>query len=240
MSKNNPTLLIVEDDQNLQRVLADFLGAQGYNIIIAGRGDEAIETIRSQNPVAVILDVMIPGANGFEVCRSVRPDYQGAILILTGCDQEQDLILGLESGADDYVTKPVTPQILLARLRALLRRVDIHQAALSPEGRTGQGDEPITLGPLAILHGAREVRIEGNLVALTTLEYELIALLADRVAQTVDRTTLYEELLDREYDGLDRTIDVHISRLRKKLAEHGGSPDWIKTIHGRGYQLLIH
>jgi DNA-binding response OmpR family regulator len=233
------TILIVEDDALLQRVLADFLTAQGFATLIESRGDLAIATIREHNPAAVILDIIIPEVDGFEVCRQVRPDYQGAILILTGCDQEDDLIRGLESGADDYVTKPVTPQILLARLRALLRRVHIYRIGLGETISETFGDEPIHVGELTITPRSREVFIDSEPVALTTLEYELLALLATHVAQPLDRSFLYQELLDREYDGLARTLDVHISRLRRKLAEHGGSSDWIKTLHGRGYQLAI-
>ncbi|MFU8803898.1 MAG: winged helix-turn-helix domain-containing protein, partial [Bradymonadaceae bacterium] len=185
------------------------------------------------------LDVMIPGVDGFEVCEQVRPQFKGAILILTGVDDEHAHIRGLELGADDYVTKPVTPPVLLARLRALLRRI-------KTPGPRGDGefaglfhDDSFVVGEMTIVASARDVKIGPQSIDLTTLEYELLVLLAQRAGVTVERDLLYQALLEREYDGLDRTIDVHISRLRKKLAEGGGSADWIKTIHGRGYQLIL-
>lgn len=238
MLESEPNVLIVEDDPDLAGALSEFLRSEGYATDVERDGTQAIERIRENPPAAVILDLGLPGADGFEVCRAVRPDYMGAIIMLTGSKGDNDHIQGLEAGADDYVTKPVSTPLLLARLKALLRRLE-QISEVTDVSLTGIDSKKLNRGPLFIDRRAREASIDDEPVKLTTFEFDLLWMLARRTGSTVSRDDLYRHLLDREYDGLDRTIDVHISRLRKKLVEYGGDAEWIKTIHGKGYQFFV-
>ena len=238
MLESEPNVLIVEDDPDLADALSEFLESEGYDTDVENNGARAIERIEEAPPAAVILDLGLPGADGFEICRAVRPDYMGAIIMLTGAKGDNDHIQGLEAGADDYVTKPVSTPLLLARLKALLRRLE-QISEVTDVSLTGVDNKKLTKGPLFIDRRAREASIDDDPVKLTTFEFDLLWLLARRAGTTVSRDELYRELLEREYDGLDRTIDVHISRLRKKLVEFGGDAEWIKTIHGKGYQFFV-
>ncbi len=238
MLESEPTVLIVEDDPELAEALQELLDSEGFTTSIETNGSRAIERIEEEAPAAVILDLGLPGANGFEVCRAVRPDYMGAIIMLTGQSGDNEHIEGLEAGADDYVTKPLSPPILLARLNALMRRLE-QISEVTDVSLAGMDTKKLERGPLLINRRARETRIGGEPVKLTTFEFDLLWMLARRTGNTVSRDELYDQLLDREYDGLDRTIDVHISRLRKKLVAYGGNDDWIKTIHGKGYQFFV-
>ncbi|WP_206524168.1 response regulator transcription factor [Lujinxingia sediminis] len=238
MMESEATVLIVEDDPGLASALGELLEAEGYKTRVEHNGERAIEHIRSENPDAVLLDLGLPDSDGFEVCKAVRPAYMGAIIMLTGSHGDNDHIRGLEVGADDYVTKPVSPPLLLARLKALLRRLE--QISEVTDLSVASGDsKKLNMGPLFIDRRARQATIDETLVELTTFEFDLLWMLARRSGTTVRRDELYRHLLDREYDGLDRTIDVHISRLRKKLVEFGGEADWIKTVHGKGYQFFV-
>ena len=232
------TVLIVEDDPALATALQDFLDLEGFQTSLESNGVRAIERIRAEAPAAVILDLGLPDADGFEICRAVRPEYMGAIIMLTGAHGDNDHIRGLEAGADDYVTKPVSTPLLLARLKALLRRLE-QISEVTDVSLINADSKQLESGPLFIDRRAREASIGEEPVHLTTFEFDLLWMLARRAGSTVGRDELYRRLLDRDYDGLDRTIDVHISRLRKKLVEYGGDADWIKTIHGKGYQFFI-
>ena len=238
MDTEGINVLIVEDDPELGEALASLLESEGFSVDLESNGTRAIERIEEESPAAVILDLDLPGTHGFDVCRSVRPDYVGAIIMLTGKKGENEHIEGLEAGADDYVTKPVSTPVLIARLNALLRRLE-QISEVTDVSLAGIDTKKLTRGPLEIDRRAREAHIDGQSVQLTTFEFDLLWLLTSRAGSTVSRDELYEELLDREYDGLDRTIDVHISRLRKKLVEFGGESDWVKTIHGKGYQFFV-
>ncbi len=238
MMENEATVLIVEDDADLAGALDEFLTNEGYATDVERNGERAVERILEEAPAAVILDLNLPDADGFEVCRKVRPDYMGAIIMLTGSKGDNDHIEGLEAGADDYVTKPVSTPLLLARLKALLRRLE-QISEVTDVPLTGIDSKKFQKGPLFIDRRAREARINDDEVRLTTFEFDLLWVLAKRAGKTVSRDDLYMQLLDREYDGLDRTIDVHISRLRKKLVEYGGDAEWVKTIHGKGYQFFV-
>ncbi len=238
MMESEATVLIVEDDPGLASALKEFLDSEGFDTAVETNGERAIERILQELPAAVILDLGLPDADGFEVCRAVRPEYMGAIVMLTGSHGDNDHIKGLEAGADDYVTKPVSTPLLLARLKALIRRLE-QISEVTDVSLTGIDNKKLQKGPLFIDRRARETMINDDNVRLTTFEFDLLWLLARRAGTTVSRDDLYRELLDREYDGLDRTIDVHISRLRKKLIEFGGDAEWIKTIHGKGYQFFV-
>ena len=238
MMHTEATVLIVEDDPELAGTLAELLEGEGYETEKETNGRRAIERILSEKPGAVLLDVGLPDADGFEICEAVRPDYMGAIIMLTGSQGTNDHIRGLEVGADDYVTKPISTPLLLARLRSLMRRLE-QISEVTDVSLTGIDTKKLQKGPLFINRRAREAFIDNASIRLTTFEFDLLWMLAKRAGTTVGRDELYRHLLDREYDGLDRTIDVHISRLRKKLVEYGGDAEWIKTVHGKGYQFFI-
>jgi len=223
-----PRLLLVEDDERLADLLVDYLGAHGFEVAREAHGDAAVERIRHERPTLVLLDVMLPGLDGFEVCRRVRPDYAGPILVLTARTEDVDQIVGLELGADDYVVKPVEPRVLLARVRALLRRT----ASL---GDTRGATRRIAIGPLVVDATRYEARLGSQLLELTTAEFELLWALASRAGEVLDRDALLGALRGIGYDGLNRSIDMRVSKLRQKLGDDPEQPVWIKTVRGVGY-----
>lgn len=225
----NYRILLVEDDADLASMVADFLAPHGFEVSIEGRGDTAAERITKENPDAVLLDVNLPGLDGFSVCKGVRFDYDGAIIMVTARGEEIDEVLGLESGADDYIAKPVRPRALLARLRTHLRRA-------TP---ADQASHPIVVGSLVVDAARRSVEIAGATVDLTTAEFDLLHLLAKRAGQTLSRNDIYQEIHEMKYDGLDRSIDLRVSRLRKKLGDDPAKPQRIKSVRGVGYMLSV-
>lgn len=225
------TILLVEDDRKLAELTAEFLMINDYQVKIIDNGDEAIEYARKIKPLAIILDVMLPGSDGLVVCRKVREFYQGPILMLTAMDSDIDEVVGLETGADDYLTKPTKPRVLLAHLRALLRRVESYDAVPSDQSSLLQ------VGQVSIDHKSRAVQVNGKDVHLTTAEYNLLWLLTEQSGEVISREELHRKTFKLEYDGLDRSIDLRISRLRKKLGDDPKTPYIIKTIRGQGYLL---
>ncbi len=218
-------VLIVEDDLRLQELLADLLTGAGYKVATESRGDVAVDRILGDAPDLVLLDIGLPGKDGLEVCRSVRSDYAGRILVLTARGDEIDEILGLELGADDYLAKPVAPRRLLARVKALLRRP---AAAITA---------PVENGPLIVDPGRRLVSLDGRTLEVGTAEFELLLLLARRLGEVVSRDDILRSLRGGGYDGIDRSVDLRVSRLRKVLGDDPRKPTWIKTVHGAGYLL---
>jgi two-component system, OmpR family, response regulator RstA len=225
------TIVLVEDDVGLAELVAERLTGEGYQVLREVDGRRACEVIRRTQPDIVILDLMLPGMDGFQVCRQVRPAYGGPILILTARDDDLDQILGLELGADDYVTKPVKPRVLLARVRALLRRAQ-------PAVRTPNEPTRIELGALQVDASRREVLLKDRQVGVTTVEFDLLWHLALRAGQVVSRQELYQAIYHYDYDGLDRSIDVYVSRLRQKLEDDPVAPQFIKTVRGAGYLMV--
>ena len=219
-------ILVVEDDPKLAAMIPDYLREQGFLADIEGRGDRAIPRILAEQPSLVVLDLMLPGADGLAVCRKVRAGYSGPILMLTARDGEGDEVLGLELGADDYLAKPVRPRLLLARIRALLRR-----PGPTPEMKS----EELVIGDLALRPGAREALVRGARLPLTSGEFDLLWLLASNAGQAVSREFLHEQLVGTDYADFERSIDLRISRLRHKLEQASVSPEPIKTIRGVGY-----
>ena len=228
----NDTILLVEDDEKLSSMMADFLRSHNFNVMVEGHGNRAIEFIEQNPPRAIILDVMLPGSDGFTICRTVRPKYQGPILMLTSLSDEIDEIAGLENGADDYLSKPVKSHVLLAHLRALLRRIE-------SDDPTPDHEKIINAGNIAINAQNRSVICDGTEVHLTTAEYNLLWLLAERSGEVVSREELHRKTFKLEYDGTDRSIELRISRLRRKLGDDPKLPYIIKTIRGEGYLLAI-
>lgn len=230
MTPDRP-ILLVEDDSVLSELIVDYLGNHEVTVKVEPRGDRAIERILEEAPIAVILDLGLPGADGFEVCRRVRRDYRGFILILTAQGDEVDEIACLELGADDFLAKPVTPRLLLARLKALLRRQEHVEAA--PRSQV------VRVGELEVYPGRREAVFHGGALDLTTGEFDLLTYLAERAGETVSRQELYEELRGIKYDGLDRSIDLRVSRLRSKLEAGSADSELIKSVRGVGYLLAV-
>lgn len=231
MSNETARLLIVEDDDQLATLLLDYLGQHGFSVSRVSTGDEAPETILESNPDLVVLDLMLPGKNGLDVCREVRGRYQGAILMLTASQSEVDHVAGLELGADDFVTKPIEPRVLLARIRAQLRR----RGATRASDTTGDGI--LTVGALQVDAQSRDVSVHGQPVVLTTMEFDVLLMLAREAGTVVRRDDLYLKVAGTEYDGIDRGMDVHVSRLRRKLQRSGFDSSRLKSVRGAGYLL---
>lgn len=227
-------LLLVEDDEELASLVQEYLSKNGYCVSIIGDGLEAGAYIRAHHPDLVLLDIMLPGQSGMDVCRQVRPDYTGPILMLTALDEDLDQMLGLELGADDYVIKPIKPRLLLSRIRALLRRTVKKEVV---ETAIVSSVEPPATTSLRVDIKARAVSMADRAINLTTAEYDLLSLLIDEAGTVVSRDTIVRSLRGFDYDGLDRSIDRRISRLRKKLHDDPTDPKIIKTIRGKGYLL---
>jgi two-component system response regulator RstA len=229
-------ILLVEDDQRLAAVVIEFLEGKGFQLAHESDGFEAKRRIVSEQPDLVILDLLLPGLNGIEVCRHARSEYPGPILMLTALSQEGDEVAGLEVGADDYLAKPVRPRVLLARIQALLRRTS-HRPITAADRPTEL--EPLSLGKLEIDRSARAAYLGQRLLELTTSEFELLEYLARRAGQVVSREQIYRELRGVEWDGLDRSIDLRVTRLRRKLGDGGKHPTLIKSIRGEGYLMAV-
>lgn len=228
-SEQSSRILLVEDDAGLAAMVRDFLVNEGFYVAIEGRGDDAIPRITSEAPDAVILDINLPGQDGLAVCRAVRDQYAGVILILTARAEDVDEIIGLEIGADDYLAKPVKPRVLLARLRAHLRK--------SPQVDNHPTNDHLTVGSIVIDCGRRTCELEGKAVDLTTAEFDLLWLLAENAGKVLSRAEISQTLLGLPYDGLDRSIDLRVSRLRKRINDDPTHPERIKSVRGVGYIL---
>ena len=227
-----PHIMLVEDDMSLAEWFSDYLTEQGYMVTLVNRGDVAVELIKTDNPDLVLLDIMLPVKDGFDVCREARSFYHGPVLMMTARDQEMDEVLGLELGADDYVTKPVKPRVLLSRIKALLRRSNNQSdAAIS-------SDNQIQLGNFHLDANSRTTKLNDKPVAISSNEFDVLWHLAKSAGQVVNRTELVQQLRGFDYDGFDRSVDIIVSRLRKKLGDDAHNPFRIKTIWGKGYLLV--
>ncbi|MFM2013515.1 MAG: hypothetical protein RLZZ396_2299 [Planctomycetota bacterium] len=224
------SVLLVEDDRELAEIVRDYLIENGFSVSIEMQGDLAVGRILQERPDLVVLDVNLPGMDGFTVCKSVRDQYQGAIVMLTARIEEIDEVLGLEFGADDYLTKPVRPRVLLARLRTHLRKSPAVNAEL---------EDCISVGGLSVYPSRRHVELRAVPVELTSAEFDLLHFLAQRAGKVVSRVELYESLAGETYDPQDRSIDLRISRLRRKLGDNQSNPTRIKSVRGTGYLLSI-
>lgn len=230
--RNGPIdILLVEDDRRLADLTAEYFRQNGLTVAVEARGDRAVARFKTEQPRIVLLDLMLPGADGLTVCRELREFFSGPILIFTARDSDIDQVIGLEAGADDYVAKPVDPMVLLARTRALLRRVEENVEQPRPVGE-------IVLGSLRISDAAQEVWLDGKNVPLTTQEFELLHLLARSAGTILSREDIFRNLRGIDYDGLDRSIDGRISKLRRKLNDNATKPSRIKTVWGKGYLLV--
>ncbi|ALN86610.1 winged helix-turn-helix domain-containing protein [Lysobacter capsici] len=218
-------ILLIEDDERLGALVAHYLGKHGYRVAVEADGARAVQAILERAPALVLLDISLPGQDGFEICRAVRARYAGIICMLTARTDDIDQVLGLELGADDYIGKPIEPRVLLARLRAHLRR----------DSAARQGGDLLCFGQLRIDRGTREATLHARRIELTTAEFDLLVLLADRAGHILSRDDLLQSLRGINFDGLDRSIDARISRLRRKLGDLAEEPERIKTVRGKGY-----
>lgn len=224
-------LLIIEDDDQLAELLVEYLGQHEFELSRVSSGDVGIQQILESPPEIVILDLMLPGANGLDVCRRVREHFAGAILMLTASQSEADHVAGLELGADDFVLKPIEPRVLLARIRTQLRRL---------RGAQREIDQSVlNVGELNIDSAAREATHGQLKVPLTTMEFDVLLMLAKGAGTVVKREDLYTQVLGTEYDGIDRGMDVHVSRIRRKLQNAGFDTSRLKSVRGVGYLLAV-
>ena len=230
MKEIQRTVLVVEDDDSLQDVLSYNLAKKGYRVLQAFDGDEALQVARAEELDLIVLDIMLPGLDGLEVCRIVRREMATPILILTARDQELDKVGGLELGADDYMTKPFSIRELVARVGALIRRREMDVGPPKVE-------KSISVGGLVLNLEARTARISGKSLDLRPKEYDLLAVLAGNPGRAYTRNELLDEVWGREYFGDPRTVDVHVRWLREKIETEPGSPRRIITIRGTGYRF---
>ena len=232
MNGSNIDILLIEDDTRLAELTATYLEQNGLRVAVEARGDRALERFAHERPRLVLLDLLLPGKDGLSICRELRRVHDVPILILTARDTDLDHVIGLEAGADDYVMKPVDPMVLLARVRALLRRTERTSTG------TAERRPDVLLGALRISETSREVWLHGQPVPLTTQEFELLSLLARRAGELVSRDEVFRTMRGIDYDGLDRSIDGRVSKLRRKLGDHAAAPTRIKTVWGKGYLLV--
>jgi two-component system response regulator RegX3 len=215
-------VLLVEDEEEIGRLVETYLDQDGWTVVWARSGEDALQVLARGSVRIVVLDVGLPGMDGFDVCRRIRARWPVPVLMLTARDEETDRVLGLELGADDYVTKPFSPRELVARIRAILRRAE-------PDGEV-----ELELGDVAIDRDAREVRVAGEPVELTGREFELLAFFLEHRGLVLSRERLLEAVWDLTYPGGTRTVDVHVGLLRRKL----GRPALIRTVRGAGYKAV--
>ncbi len=231
-----PRILLIEDDTRLAELIRAYLSQHGFSVGIESHGDAGLGRIVEDQPDLVLLDLMLPGLDGLAVCRMARARYAGPIIMLTAREDDVDQVVGLELGADDYVKKPVEPRVLLARIRAVLRRAATDRE-LGGDGAEDNGDVLIH-GALRLDRSARSATLGGAAVELTSNEFALLWILASHGGKAVDRETLLRQTRGVAYDGLDRSVDIAVSRLRKKLGDNPARPWRIKTVWGMGYLFV--
>ncbi|WP_170973057.1 two-component system response regulator RstA [Citrobacter sp. wls716] len=234
------TIVFVEDDPEVGSLIAAYLARHDIEVIVESRGDLAEEKILQVQPDLVLLDIMLPGKDGMTICRDLRGRWQGPIVLLTSLDSDMNHILALEMGACDYILKTTPPAVLLARLRLHLRQNEHSAQAKGIQAATITPHTTLRFGALIIDPTNRSVLLGGELVALSTADFELLWELATHAGQIMDRDALLKNLRGVSYDGMDRSVDVAISRLRKKLLDNATEPYRIKTVRNKGYLFAPH
>ncbi|MDT8716359.1 response regulator transcription factor [Clostridium sp. 19966] len=223
----NKSILIVEDEERMRKLIGDYLKREGYTYIEASNGIEAINLFKNNNIDLIILDVMMPFLDGFEVCKSIRKNSNTPIIMLTARSEEDDKLLGYEFGADDYITKPFSPKILMAKIKAIFNRVD---SINSTENST------FNMDGLVIDELSHDVKVDGQEVILSPKEYELLLYLVKNKGMALTRTQILDSVWGIDYYGDTRTVDTNIKRIREKL---GDKADFITTIRGSGYRFEV-
>ncbi|MDG6108273.1 response regulator transcription factor [Dactylosporangium aurantiacum] len=221
-------VLVAEDDPKQARLVRVYLERDGHDVLAVGDGRSAIEQYRARRPDLVVLDVMMPHVDGLDVCRILRAESAVPILMLTARSTENDQLLGLDLGADDYLTKPYSPRVLVARVRALLRR----------SGAVAAADQPVLrVGGLEVDAGRFEVRVDGVAVQLTAKEFGILEVLAAAPGRVFTRAQLIDRAFGFDHDVLERAVDTHVVNLRRKLETDVSRPRFIQTVYGRGYRM---
>lgn len=224
-------ILLIDDDVELCGMLIDYLGRHDFRVRAVHRGDEGLEVARGRKWPMILLDVMLPGMDGFEVLKQIRTFSTGSVLLLTARGEDVDRIVGLEMGADDYLAKPFNARELLARIRAIRRRGAAPTVASHPGA--------LVVEDLTLDSASRTVTRTGERLDLTDVEFALLEALMRSPGKVVERASLAEETLGRKFHPFDRSLDMHVSRLRKKLAANSEEEDRVKTVRGTGYQLVL-
>jgi len=222
-------VLVVDDDVKIVDLVKLYLNRDGYTVLTAFDGKEALRLARESHPDLIVLDIMLPGIDGLGVCRALRAESSVPIILLTAKTTEQDRIIGLDLGADDYVTKPFSPKELAARVRAVFRR--------TPDELLQMGPEELRFGNLTVNFPKHEAYLATKALNLTPVEFKLLGVLIREPNRVFSRSQLIEKVLGYDFDGFDRTIDVHILNLRRKLEPDAGHPKYIKTVYGSGYKF---
>lgn len=230
MSEKSAKILLVDDDTALTELLSEYLTEAGMEVFCAGGADEALKSLEAQEIDLAVLDIMMPGMSGLELLPVIRGRWSMPVIMLTGRGEDIDRILGLEMGADDYLAKPANPRELLARIRAVLRR--------SEGGKADTPSAEIQLGSVMLNSNSRTVMASGEKLALTTAEFDVLAVLMASAGTAVSRDTLTQQVLHRELSPYDRSIDVHVSRVRNALKQALPDSELIVTIRGVGYQYV--
>jgi DNA-binding response OmpR family regulator len=225
----NRKVLIVDDDKKTVELVRLYLEKDGYQVLAAYDGQQALELARHKLPDLLVLDLMLPKIDGLDLCRILRAETKVPIILLTARTTEDDKLLGLDLGADDYVTKPFSPRELLARVRAVLRRYAPESAAAEPS--------EVRFGDLTMHFPGREVRLRGQLVHLTPKEYRLLEILVKEPNRAFTRLELLERAFGFDYEGLERTVDVHLMNLRRKIETDPAQPVYVQTVYGIGYKF---
>lgn len=225
----NRRILVVDDDVKTVELIKLYLNRDGYKVLVAYDGVEALRLARESHPDLIVLDLMLPGCNGLEICKTLRNESDVPIIMLTARTTEDDKLVGLDLGADDYVTKPFSPKELASRVRAVLRRL--------PD-ELQHGPAEIKRGELVLNFPRREAFLAGRPLALTSTEFNLLAVLARKPQRVFSRADLITKIFGYDFEGFDRTIDVHILNLRRKLEPDPGHPTYIKTAYGAGYKFV--
>lgn len=228
---SQPTILVVEDEESYVEALQLGLGREGFAVEVARSGSEALDRFDSVAPDLVLLDIMLPGVSGIDVCREIRAKSAVPIIMVTAKTSEIDTVVGLEVGADDYVSKPYRLRELVARIRAVLRR-----RGEAPE--PGQRDDVVAVGDLVINVDSREVHLRGELVSLPLKEYELLLLLMENTGRVLTRGTIIDRVWGYDYVGDTKTLDVHVKRLRAKIEDNPAQPQRLITVRGVGYKYV--
>ncbi|HLL69216.1 MAG TPA: response regulator transcription factor [Micromonosporaceae bacterium] len=221
-------ILVAEDDPKQAHLVRLYLEREGHSVLTVADGRAALEQARSRRPDLVVLDVMMPGVDGLDVCRILRTESKVPILLLTARSTEDDVLLGLDIGADDYVTKPYSPRELTARIRALLRRSGV----IAPDG-----DAPLTVGDLTVDAGRFEVQVGGRPVELTAKEFGILEVLAAAPGRVFTRAQIIERAFGFDQYVLERTVDAHVMNLRRKIESDPTEPRYVQTVYGRGYRM---
>ncbi|MCK9245977.1 MAG: response regulator transcription factor [Anaerolineaceae bacterium] len=222
------TILVVDDQTNVRKLLRDYLGSQGYRVVTANDGQSALFTARYEHPDLVLLDVMMPGMDGYQFLSAFRKESQTPVIIITAKEEETDAVLGLELGADDYVIKPFRMRELLARVRAALRR----------QGGPPTEQEFLRVGEILLDRGSHLVSVNEKTINLTPLEFDLLETLMRAPGRVFTRTELVDRLLESGFTGLESTLNVHMRNLRRKIEKNPSKPEYLETVFGVGYRMV--